>query len=44
MKVAVWPAVTVCVVVPDEVMEKSGGPVMVKLTGADVPPGGGSTA
>jgi hypothetical protein len=37
------PALTVCVVVPEEVMEKSGGPVTVKLTGADVPPGGGSS-
>ena len=35
VNVAVWPAATVCVVVPDEVMEKSGGPATMKLTGAD---------
>ena len=43
VNVAVWPAVTVCVVVPEEVIEKSGGPVTVKLNGAEVPPGAGST-
>ena len=42
VKVAVWPAATVCVVLPEEVMEKSGGPVTVKLTGTEVPPGVGS--
>src|SRR5579864_2905384 len=42
VKVAVWPALTVCVVVPDDVTEKSGGPVTVKLVVA-VPPGKGST-
>lgn len=32
MKVAVWPALTVCVVVPDVVTEKSGGGVTVSVT------------
>jgi hypothetical protein len=32
VKVAVWPAATVCEVVPVEVIEKSGGPVTVKFT------------
>jgi len=36
VKVAVWPAVTVWLVEPEEVMEKSGGPVTMKLNGADV--------
>lgn len=43
VKVAVWPALTVSVVVPVGVREKSGGAVTVKLDGADVPPGAGST-
>ena len=40
VNVAVVPALTDCVVVPVEDMEKSGGPVSVKLNGAEVPPGG----
>jgi hypothetical protein len=40
VNVAVCPAFTVWVVVPDDVTEKSGGPVTVKFTGADVVPGG----
>jgi len=46
VNVAVWPAFTVCVVVPELVTEKSGGgggAVTVKFTGAEVPPGAGST-
>ena len=43
VNVAVWPALTVCVAVPVEVMEKSGGGVIVKLNGAEVPPGAAST-
>jgi hypothetical protein len=35
VNVAVWPAATVWVVVPDDVTEKSGGPVTVKFTGAE---------
>ena len=31
VKVAVWPAFTVCVVVPEAVMEKSGGGVTVSV-------------
>ncbi len=45
VNVAGWPALTVCVVGPEEVMEKSGGGgggETVKLKGADVPAGGGS--
>ena len=42
VKVAVWPAATVTDVVPDEVIEKSGGPVTMKLVVA-LPPGKGST-
>jgi hypothetical protein len=41
--VAVVPAGTVTLVVPTEVIEKSGGPVTVKFIGTEVPPGGGST-
>ena len=41
--VAGWPAGTVSVVVPEEVIVKSGGPVTVKLKGAEVPAGAGST-
>ena len=41
--VAVWPALIVCEVVPLEVKVKSGGPVTLKLKGADVPAGSGST-
>jgi len=36
VNVAGWPAGTVSVVVPDEVMEKSGGPATMKLIGAEV--------
>lgn len=43
VNVAVCPALTVTVVVPEVVREKSGGAVTVKLNGADVPPGAGST-
>src|SRR5258708_2283477 len=43
VKVAVWPAATVTDVVPDEVMEKSGGAVTMKLNGADAPAAIGST-
>jgi hypothetical protein len=43
VNVAVVPALTLCVVVPEEVMEKSGGPITVKSKGAEVPPGAGST-
>lgn len=43
VNVADCPAATVCEVVPDEVMVKSGGGVTVKLKAADVPPGAGST-
>jgi hypothetical protein len=43
VNIAVCPAFTVCVVVPEDVTEKSGGPVTVKLNGADVPAGAGST-
>ena len=35
VNVAVWPAVMVCVVAPEEVMVKSGGPVTMKLNGAE---------
>jgi hypothetical protein len=31
VKVAVWPALTVCVVVPEALMEKSGGAVTVSV-------------
>ena len=44
VNVAVEPALTVWVVVPEEVIEKSGGGVTVKLNGVEVPPGAGSTA
>jgi hypothetical protein len=43
VNVAVCPALIVCVVVPVEVIEKSGGGVTVKLNGAEEPPGEGST-
>jgi hypothetical protein len=43
VNVAVWPALTVCVVAPVDVTAKSGGGVTVKLAGAEVPPGDGST-
>jgi hypothetical protein len=45
MNVAVEPALTVWVVVPELMIEKSGGggAVRVKFTGTDVPPGAGST-
>lgn len=43
VNVAVCPAFTVCVVAPEVATEKSGGPVTVKLKGAEVPPGAGST-
>src|SRR5258708_29542234 len=42
VKFAVVPAGTVKLVVPLEATEKSGGPVTMKLNGADVPPGAGS--
>jgi hypothetical protein len=42
VKVAVCPALT-ATAVPEEVREKSGGAVTVKLKGAEVPPGAGST-
>ena len=42
VKLAVCPAGIVCVVIPEDVIEKSGGSVTVKLTGDDVPPGVGS--
>ena len=35
VNVALWPAATVSDVVPDDVTEKSGGPVTVKFTGAE---------
>jgi hypothetical protein len=43
VNVAVWPAFTACVIVPVEVMEKSGGPVTVKLAELEVPPPEGFT-
>ena len=43
VNVAVCPAPMVTAVVPEEVREKSGGGVTVKLNGAEVPPGAGST-
>ena len=43
VKLPVWPALMVCAVVPVDVMVKSGGGVTVKLKGAEVPPGAGST-
>ena len=43
VKVAVAPALMVWVVLPEDVMEKSGGPVTVKANGSEVPPGAGST-
>ena len=44
VNVAVWPAVTVCEPCPAAtVKEKSGGPVTMKLKGAEVPAGGEST-
>ena len=39
VKVPVVPAATVALVTPVDVMEKSGGPVTVKLKAVDVPPG-----
>lgn len=44
VNVAVWPALTVCEAWPAATLnEKSGGPVTMKLKGADVPAGGAST-
>jgi hypothetical protein len=43
VNVAVDPAATVTLVVPVDVIEKSGGAVTAKLNGADVPAGAGST-
>ena len=43
VKFAVVPAGTVKLVVPLDATEKSGGPVTMKSTGADVPAGTGST-
>jgi hypothetical protein len=43
VNVAVDPAATVTLVVPIDVIEKSGGPETVKLTGAEAAAGAGST-
>jgi hypothetical protein len=44
VNMAIWPALMVCGVVPEDEMEKSGGPVTVKFIGAeDVAEGMGLT-